>query len=111
MPLRLLRIALRFLWGAFLLLTSLYCLLAFLPYTYSAMIKAPPYTWVPWSVTHYTALYWVALTAAACALLPLRKSPTKLALLAAYGLVGIYITFRPFMAFVQPNWATFFWAV
>ena len=30
-------------WGTYLLLTSLYCLLAFLPYTYCALIKAPPY--------------------------------------------------------------------
>ncbi len=111
MPSRLLRIALRFLWGAFLLLTSLYCLLAFLPYTYSAMIKAPPYSWVPWSVNHYTALYWLALAAEGCAFLPLRKTPAKLAVLAAHGAVGVYITLRPFMSFVQPNWPTFVWAI
>ena len=50
-------------WGAFLLLTSLYCLLAFLPYTYVALIKAPPYAWVLWFIAHYAALYWAALLA------------------------------------------------
>jgi len=111
MPSRLLRIALRLMWGAFLLLTSLYCLLAFLPYTYSAMIKAPPYRWVPWSANHYAVLYWMALAVAACAFWPLRKSPAKLGLLAMHAALGVYITLRPFMPFVQPNWPTYFWAI
>ena len=36
-------VTMRILWGAYLLLTSFYCLLAFLPYTYYALIKAPCY--------------------------------------------------------------------
>ena len=40
----------KLLWTGFLLLTSLYCLLTFLPYTYAALIKAPAYDWMPWFV-------------------------------------------------------------
>jgi hypothetical protein len=35
-------------WGLYLVLASIYCLLAFLPDTYFALIKAPAYAWMPW---------------------------------------------------------------
>src|SRR5437763_15281428 len=54
-------------WGAYLLLTSPYCLLAFLPYTYFALIKAPAYPWMPWFAQHHTLLYWATLPGAAVA--------------------------------------------
>src|SRR5271169_6628721 len=59
--------ALKLLWGIYLVLTSIYCLLAFLPYTYFALIKAPAYSWMPWFAQHHRALYWLALLAAATA--------------------------------------------
>jgi hypothetical protein len=59
--------ALKLLWGIYLLLTSFYCLLAFLPYTYFALIKAPPYDWMPWFAHHQAALYFLALAGVAIA--------------------------------------------
>ena len=59
---------LKLIWGIFLVLTSIYCLLAFLPYTYFALIKAPAYSWMPWFAHHHRPLYWLALLAAAIAL-------------------------------------------
>ena len=38
--------------GMYFVVTSLYCLLAFLPYTYAAFIKTPPYAWMPWLAHH-----------------------------------------------------------
>ena len=58
---------LKLIWGTYLVLTSIYCLLAFLPYTYFALIKAPAYSWMPWFAHHHTTLYWPALLAAAAA--------------------------------------------
>jgi len=49
--------------GMYFLLISLYCLLAFLPYTYAAFIKTPPYAWMPFLVRHQAGLYWMALAA------------------------------------------------
>jgi hypothetical protein len=45
--------------GTYFVLASVYCLLAFLPYTFCALIKAPPYPWMPWFVRHQGGLYWV----------------------------------------------------
>ena len=39
---------LRLVSGIDFVLTSIYCLLAFLPYTFFFLIKAPPYSWMPW---------------------------------------------------------------
>jgi hypothetical protein len=39
---------LRIVSGIYFVLTSIYCLLAFLPYTFFFLIKAPPYSWMPW---------------------------------------------------------------
>ena len=47
--------------GTYFVLTSLYCLLAFLPYTFVAFIKTPPYAWMPWLAHHQAALYWSAI--------------------------------------------------
>src|ERR1051326_2508103 len=71
---RILSMLLRFVWGGFLLFSSIYCLLAFLPFTYSALIKAPPYDWIPWFVNHYSALYWLACGIAGVAFAPILKS-------------------------------------
>ena len=55
---------LRLLVGMYFVLTSIYCLLAFLPYTFYFLIKAPPYAWMPWFVRHQAGLYWIASAAA-----------------------------------------------
>ena len=47
---------LRFAVGTYFVLTSLYCLLAYLPYTFFFLIKSPPYAWMPWFVHHQAAL-------------------------------------------------------
>jgi hypothetical protein len=104
-------VVLRRLWGGFLLFTSVYCLLAFLPFTYSALIKAPPYDWIPWFVRHYAGLYWVALGASALAYGPMFKSRTKIILFGLMAAVGLYLLAWPFLDSVQPNWPTFAWSL
>jgi hypothetical protein len=104
-------ILLRVLWGGFLLFTSIYCLLAFLPFTYSALIKAPPYDWLPWFVHHHAALYWVALAAAVFAYQPIFKSKTKAVLFSLQAGVGVYILARPFLGSVHPDWPSYSWSL
>ncbi len=104
-------IFLRILWGGFLLFTSIYCLLAFLPFTYSALIKAPPYDWLPWFVHHHAALYWAALAAAVFGYRPIFKNKTKAVLFSFQAGVGVYILARPFLASVNPHWPTYSWSL
>jgi sulfatase-like protein len=99
----------RLMWGAFLLLTSLYCLLAFLPYTYYAVIKALPYAWMAWFVRHHALLFWLTGAAAAAVY---RRGRNRTLYLAGFGFLacaGVFLLFRPFLADIGNDW-TAFWA-
>ncbi len=98
-------------WGIYFVLTSIYCLLAFLPYTYVAVIKAPPYEWMPWFAHHQALLYWLALAVLATAHWPNRKSPSFKIIFVLFGLLGIYLVARPFLPGLQNDWAAFGWSV
>jgi hypothetical protein len=102
--------------GTYFVLTSLYCLLAFLPYTYTAFIKAPPYPWMPWLTHHQAALYWMAAAAGMVANWPLRESwrwKNEL-FLAGIGLLaagGVYLSVRPFLPGLRDDRAAYGWAL
>ena len=102
---------LKLLWGIYLVLTSIYCLLAFLPYTYFALIKAPAYSWMPWFAHHHRLLYWLALLAAAVASRIEKKTRADAWLFGALALAGIYLSARPFMPTLQNNWAAYWWSL
>jgi hypothetical protein len=102
---------LKLLWGIYLVLTSIYCLLAFLPYTYFALIKAPAYSWMPWFAHNHRSLYWLAMLAAAVASRIAKKTRTDAWLFGALALAGIYLAARPFMPTLQNNWAAYWWSL
>ena len=103
--------------GAYFVLTSLYCLLAYLPYTYTAFIKAPPYPWMPWFAHHQAGLYWLAVVAAIvaaenvsiCKLL--LRDKAKITFTAALAAIGIYLTARPFLSTVQSDRSAYWWSI
>lgn len=104
--------------GLYFVLTSLYCLLAYLPYTYCAFIKAPPYPWMPWFVHHQAMLYWFAGAAGLVAAegSSLREHWNKRDLrfgwsLALFLAIGIYIRVRPFLPTLQDNRAAYWWSL
>jgi len=102
--------------GTYFVLTSLYCLLAFLPYTFYFLIKAPAYAWMPWFVHHQAVLYWLAAAAPVAANWRLvaswrskdRRFLTGVGLLAA---TGLYLTFRPFLRTVADNRSAYWWSL
>jgi arylsulfatase A-like enzyme len=98
-------------WASFLLLTSLYCLLAFLPYTFYALIKAPAYDWMPWAVRYYAFLYWMALAGLVWARWSERKRPGYALLFGLLSLMGIFITVHPVIPTLQSNLAAYAWSV
>src|SRR5437867_4361804 len=68
----------RIYFGAFVLLTSLYCLLAYIPFTYHWFIQNPLVFWFPVFVKFHTYFFAIAVTAAAGTLLEdLRIKRTK----------------------------------
>ena len=105
---------LRLFTGSYFVLTSLYCLLAFLPYTFYFLIKAPAYAWMPWFVHHQAALYWIAAVSGLAAGRNAHSSWRNwrfLALVAAFTCAGIYLIFRPFLAGLENNHAAYWWSI
>ncbi len=98
-------------WGGFLLLTSLYCVLSYLPYTYYALIKAPPYDWLPWFVRYHGHLYWIALALAAFAQWPGREAKSYPVVFTLAGLLGGYLLWRPVLPGLQNDSAAFAWSL
>jgi hypothetical protein len=103
--------SLRLIWGTYLLLTSIYCLLAFLPYTYFALIKAPAYAWMPWFAQHHGVLYWALLAGVGAADWKAQRTRGEVLLFGLLALAGIYLVGRPFMASLQNNWAAYRWSL
>lgn len=51
----------RLIFGAFVVMTSFYCLLAFIPFTYQWMIRSPLVGWVTLFAKFHPYLYWISL--------------------------------------------------
>ena len=100
----------RAVWGIYLILTSVYCLLAFLPYTYVALIKEPPYPWIPWFANHHAVLYLGALAGVALTQWPKQKK-LSLLLFGTLAAVGVALLVRPFMPTLQDNQTAYWWSV
>jgi len=100
--------------GTYFVVTSLYCLLAFLPYTFVAFIRTPPYAWMPWLAHHQAALYWSAFAAAWLSGWPLQnfsKDKRSQALIGLLAACGVYVTLRPFLPGLRSNNAAYYWSL
>src|SRR5690348_18404954 len=60
-PRRLLLVIARLLFCLFVVMTSSYCLLAYIPFTYRWVINGTLVMWLPAFARCHTAIYWVAL--------------------------------------------------
>lgn len=56
-------VLLKLFWGTYFILASLYCFLAFVPYTYLFVIVNPPYPWLDPFAHYNLALLWTAVAA------------------------------------------------
>lgn len=96
-----------------MLLTSVYCLLAFFPYTYYALIKSPAYVWMPWFAHQHAHLYWLALFGLAAAYYKNDRKWLQYAALvfAPLTVAGIFITARPFLPDLRSDVSAYSWSV
>ncbi len=97
--------------GTYFVLTSLYCLLAFLPYTFCAFIKTPPYAWMPWLAHHQAALYWCAVAAALISAWPWQKDHRTWLGIGPLFVAGVYLNLRPFLPGLENNGAAYAWSL
>jgi len=102
---------LKLLWGIYLILTSVYCLLAFLPYTYIALIKAPPYDWMPLFVQHHALLYFVALVGVALADWHEKRDFVFYAVFGGLAVAGGSMALRPVLPGLHNDSAAYVWSL
>jgi sulfatase-like protein len=102
---------LKLLSAAFLLCTSLYCLLAFIPYTYFFLVKEPPYPWLSWFARCHSVLYWPTLATAVASYWPQRRNPLITSAWILQAIIGLFITWRNFVPAVQNNWTAYAMAI
>ena len=98
-------------WFVYLLLTSVYCICVFLPYTNYALIKAPPYPWIPWFAAHHAHLYWIALIAAVFGYWQGAARSLRLIILGLWIAAGVALEVRPFITALEGGRMDFVWAL
>ena len=114
-PQRILFICARLFFGLFILLTSLYCMLVYMPFTRQSVIEWSLVKWLPAFVKFHTFLYWGALGCLTATLLPeLRRAETKRiagGFVGAHVLLGVFLLFRPFLSDLPTDERSFIWSL
>lgn len=100
--------------AGFLLLTSVYCLLVWVPFTYVGFVHNPLLNWIPLFVGFHGLLYGVLLGVVAITLRSdLRRKQTRRAAIAfslVNGIVFVYLS-RGSLARVQPRFQSYLWSL
>src|SRR5258708_1075423 len=106
------RAGLKLLWATYMLLTSMYCLLAFFPYTYYALIKSPAYDWMPWFAHQHARLYWLVLF---CVVAAYYKDKKRLlyacVVFVPLAVAGVFIAVHPFLPGLKSDAGAYWWSV
>ncbi len=101
----------RLYWGTCLVLASVYCLLAFLPYTYFELIRSPAYEWMPWFAHHQGILFLVGLAGILLAEWPKPRGAADLALAGILLGYGVFLLAHPVLPRVEDNWSAYCWSL
>jgi hypothetical protein len=104
----------RLAFGGFLLLTSVYCLLVWVPFTYVGFVHNPLLNWIPLFVGFHGLIFGILLGAVALTLKSdLRRKETRTAtfiFLGVNGCIFVYLS-RGALARVQPNFESYLWSL
>ncbi len=97
------------------LFTSLYCLLAYIPFSYYWLIQVPVVSWLPVLVRLHPLIYWALLVAVSATLAPdLRRPATRritIYFLGAQAVAGVAMIWRLRLASVPPDFRAFYWSL
>ena len=106
-------LALRGLFTVFCLLTSVYCLLAFLPFTYQQVIEFKVVGWTGDFAVLHPWLFWVAFLGASWTLVHDYRRGTR-ALVAGFliagAVSGIVLALAPLLAGIRNEYRSLVWA-
>ena len=98
-------------WRTYFILASIYCFLAYIPFTYLFVIINPPYQWIVVFAHYNVLLLWLA--AAASVLSHWRQSfsgAPRVMMIAEVGLALIISIYNP-VSHIQNNVAALAWSV
>ncbi|MCI0488323.1 MAG: sulfatase-like hydrolase/transferase [Blastocatellia bacterium] len=108
-------LAARLCFGLFVLMTSIYCILAYIPFTYYHFLKFTHLLWLTAFVKIHPYLYWLAFAIVAATLRPDLEQPrTKkltLAFFAFQMLAGVALLIRPLLPDLQNDITSFLWSL
>jgi hypothetical protein len=108
-------VLLRGVFTVFILLTAVYCVLTYIPFTYEQIHVAGLLPWLTTFVKIHNYLFWVSLGALVATLIPdLRRRETKIlgyALLAVSVAVGVWLLWHPLLAGLHNDVRSFRWAI
>jgi arylsulfatase A-like enzyme len=99
----------------FMLITSAYCLLAYIPFTYKWVISFDLVGWLPSFVKFHAYLFWLVLAMVAASLIPelKRRDTRRLAagFLLFHLMLGIGLLVSPVLSGIQNNGISFIWSI
>ncbi len=105
----------RLAFAAFLLLTSVYCLLVWVPFSYFGFIRNPLVSWLPAFVRWHGLAYGALLVAVAGTLVPDLRRPESgrsvIAFLAVNGCVAAYDGWVGGLAAIRPDLESYLWSM
>src|SRR6266404_3415096 len=112
---KLLLLAARVYFGAFILLTSFYCLLAYIPFTYHWFIQNPLVFWLPVFVRFHAYFFLAAIAAAGATMPPYLRDPKTRRLAIGFlvfnGLAAIFLVLNPFLSHLPNDYRSFIWSL
>jgi hypothetical protein len=100
--------------AAFVVLTSGYCLLAYIPFTYHQVHLGGLLPWLSAFARLHPYLYWLALPAAAVTLPSLRNSRTRLGsalFLIVFSVIGVLLLLNPLLIRLENDLHSLLWCV
>jgi hypothetical protein len=97
--------------GAYFVLASIYCFVAYIPYTYLFLVKTPPYPWLTWFAVHGCAFYWLAFLATAMMLWPKKRPRWTAAVLILQAGIGIFFTLNNFLVTLQNEGVSYLYSI
>jgi Sulfatase len=101
--------------GGFLLLSSIYCLLVSVPFSYFGFIQHPLLAWLPGFVKLHGTLYCILLAAVSITLIPdladRSRQRSSGAFIAINGASGVYLWATGALARVQLDFMSYWWSI
>jgi arylsulfatase A-like enzyme len=99
---------------AFLLLSSMYCVFAYVPFTWHQMIQGHLISQLSWFAEVQRWLWWPVLVVAAVSAMPLWNETSSRHAVAvffgAFGLFGAFLAFHPVLSTLENDGASLWWA-